>query len=72
MEAFILVMVSTIGVCFLVEIILSRPTSRGSRAGSCPPCRTATASITRSHPSGATVMPHNLYLHLALVSRGRS
>lgn len=65
-EAFILTLVATIGICFLLEMVLAKPDVAGIVSGFVP-------SIT--HESlyvaigilGATVMPHNLYLHSALV-----
>ena len=67
MEAFILVMVSTIGVCFLVEIILSRPDLPGIARGFLPSLPDRDALYYAIGILGATVMPHNLYLHSALV-----
>jgi manganese transport protein len=67
MEAFILVMVSTIGVCFLVEIILSRPDLPGIARGFLPSLPDRDALYYAIGILGATVMPHNLYLHSSLV-----
>ena len=67
MEAFILVMVSTIGVCFLVEIIISRPDLPGIARGFLPSLPDRDALYYAIGILGATVMPHNLYLHSALV-----
>ena len=66
MEAFIVMLVATIGSCFFIEIYLAKPDWGGIASGFVP----------HLHPSalyvaigmiGATVMPHNLYLHSSLV-----
>jgi manganese transport protein len=70
MEAFILTLVSIIGACFIIEIFLSKPSVAGIASGFVP-----TSEIFHNHAMlfvaigilGATVMPHNLYLHSALV-----
>ncbi len=67
MEAFILVMVATIGGCFLVEIVISRPDFSGIARGFVPGLPDADALYFAIGILGATVMPHNLYLHSALV-----
>jgi len=67
MEAFILVMVSTIGVCFLIEIVISRPDLPGIARGFLPSLPDRDALYYAIGILGATVMPHNLYLHSALV-----
>ncbi len=74
LEAFVIVLVATIGVCFGVELLLARPEMARVAAGLVP----TTQIIT--NPAmlyiaigilGATVMPHNLYLHSALVQTRR-
>ena len=67
MEAFILVMVGTIGACFLVEIVISRPDLPGIARGFFPTLPDADALYFAIGILGATVMPHNLYLHSSLV-----
>jgi manganese transport protein len=70
MEAVILALVATIGVCFVVQIYLARPDSGGVLRGlqpSLPPG----ALYVAIGILGATVMPHNLYLHSALVQTRR-
>lgn len=66
MEAFILVLVATIGLCFLLEIVLAKPdlvaAAHGLRPSLPPGSLLVAIGIL-----GATVMPHNLYLHSALV-----
>ena len=70
MEAVILALVATIGGCFLIQIFLARPDAAGMLAGlrpSLPPG----ALFVAIGILGATVMPHNLYLHSALVQTRR-
>ncbi len=67
MEAFILVLVSTIGMCFLLEIVLSRPDMPQLARGFVPSLPDRDALYYAIGILGATVMPHNLYLHSSLV-----
>jgi len=71
MEAFILVLVATIGACFLLEIVLSRPDVPGIARGFLPSLPDRDALYYAIGILGATVMPHNLYLHSALVQSRR-
>ncbi len=69
-EAVILALVATIGACFLIQIVLARPEFGGIVAGlrpSLPPG----SLVVAIGILGATVMPHNLYLHSALVQSRR-
>jgi manganese transport protein len=69
-EAFVVVLILTIGSCFLLEVWFSRPDFPALLRGFIP--RT---DIIRNHDMlyvaigilGATVMPHNLYLHSSIV-----
>jgi len=69
-EALVITLVGTIGVCFLFEILRSRPDAGDVARGFLP-----TAEILRNPGMlyvaigilGATVMPHNLYLHSSIV-----
>jgi len=67
MEAFILVLVGTIGACFLLEIFISRPDAVGIARGFVPSLPDGDALYYAIGILGATVMPHNLYLHSSLV-----
>jgi manganese transport protein len=67
MEAFILALVATIGVCFAFEMILSQPDFVGIAGGFVPVTLNGEALYIAIGIIGATVMPHNLYLHSALV-----
>ncbi|MEW6509756.1 MAG: Nramp family divalent metal transporter [Bacteroidota bacterium] len=66
MEAFILMFVGTIGVCFSIEIFLSEPSWPDIARGFVPHLTPASLYVAVGI-LGATVMPHNLYLHSALV-----
>jgi manganese transport protein len=67
MEAFILTLVATIGACFLIEIFLCRPAVAAVAGGFIPGRLTTEELFVAIGILGATVMPHNLYLHSALV-----
>jgi manganese transport protein len=77
MEAFILSLVSIIGVCFLIQIFLSQPDWGAVGRGFWPTLprsedgTTTAALYIAIGILGATVMPHNLYLHSALVQTRR-
>jgi manganese transport protein len=70
LEAFVIALVATIGLCFAVELLMARPAMAAIFQGLVP-----RAEIV-SNPAmlyiaigilGATVMPHNLYLHSSIV-----
>jgi manganese transport protein len=65
-EAFILSLITVIGLCFFVELALARP-DWGAVAGGFAPQLPPGALLVAIGIIGATVMPHNLYLHSALV-----
>ncbi len=67
MEAFIIMLVSTIGFCFAAEIVFSGPEWKGILSGFIPSLPGNEALYIALGMLGATVMPHNLYLHSALV-----
>jgi manganese transport protein len=67
MEAFIITLVAIIGVSFLTEIILAKPNLAEVATGFIPIIPNETALYIAIGIIGATVMPHNLYLHSALV-----
>jgi manganese transport protein len=70
-EALILVLVATIGICYYVEIFVLPQTSPSFRemghALLSPGFRQEGMIVVAIGIIGATVMPHNLYLHSALV-----
>jgi manganese transport protein len=87
MEAFIIVLVATIGACFGIEILLSKPDFLAIAVHFLPRGEDGSVSFFSFTPGGglsvlglhdeslyiaigilgATVMPHNLYLHSSLV-----
>jgi manganese transport protein len=67
LEAVVIALVGTIGVAFLIEIFLAQPDWGGLLRGFIPSIPDATALYIATGILGATVMPHNLYLHSALV-----
>jgi manganese transport protein len=67
MEAFIISLVLIIGASFLVEIILAKPQLGAVVKGFLPGALNNEALYIAVGIIGATVMPHNLYLHSALV-----
>lgn len=67
MEAFIICLVGIIGFSFLIEIILAKPDLGEVATGFVPVIPNETALYIAIGIIGATVMPHNLYLHSALV-----
>jgi NRAMP (natural resistance-associated macrophage protein) metal ion transporters len=67
MEAFVLGLIAVIGGCFFIEILLSKPVFSEVAAGLIPRLRGPEALYLAIGILGATVMPHNLYLHSALV-----
>ncbi len=73
-EAIMLGLIATIGMCYAVEIVLVGPNWSGVAAGFVP----RLASVQEPHALvlaigilGATVMPHNLYLHSSIVQTRR-
>jgi manganese transport protein len=67
MEAFIIGLVAIIGLSFLTEIILAKPQLGEVVTGFVPHIPNNEALYIAIGIIGATVMPHNLYLHSALV-----
>ncbi len=66
-ELFILSLVFIIGACFAVELFFAQPNWTDLRAGFLPSMPDKGALYIAIGIIGATVMPHNLYLHSALV-----
>ena len=67
MEAFIIALVAIVGLSFLFEIILAGPEIGEVASGLVPYIPNDEALYIAIGIIGATVMPHNLYLHSALV-----
>jgi manganese transport protein len=66
-EAMTLALISVIGGCFLVEIFLAKPLWGEAARGFLPGLSGTDSLYVAIGMIGATVMPHNLYLHSALV-----
>ena len=67
MEAFIISLVAIIGISFLIQILIAKPDLSEVVVGFIPSIPSETALYIAIGIIGATVMPHNLYLHSALV-----
>lgn len=67
MEAFIVALISTIGFCFAIELFIAKPAIGEVMTGFIPTTLPPAALFVALGIIGATVMPHNLYLHSALV-----
>jgi manganese transport protein len=74
LEALVITLIATVGICFGFELFLSRPDMAGVLSGFVP-----SADIITDRQKlyiaigilGATVMPHNLYLHSSIVQTRR-
>jgi manganese transport protein len=70
LEALVIALIATVGLCFLFELLISKPEVGGVLRGFVP-----SFTILRNPEMlyiaiailGATVMPHNLYLHSSIV-----
>jgi manganese transport protein len=68
LEAVVLVLVGTVAGCFLYEMIMARPDMSGVASGLFTPTMLRGESLVIALGIlGATVMPHNLYLHSSVV-----
>jgi len=67
MEAFIIALVAIIGFSFVFEMIFAKPELNKVILGLIPSIPNETALYIAIGIIGATVMPHNLYLHSSLV-----
>ncbi len=67
MEAFIIVLVAIIGFSFIFEMIFAQPEINKVMYGLIPSIPSEAALYIAIGIIGATVMPHNLYLHSSLV-----
>jgi len=67
MEAFIITLVAVIGVSFVCEMIFAQPDLGQMATGLIPSLPNEAALYIAIGIIGATVMPHNLYLHSSLV-----
>jgi len=70
LEAFVIALIATIGVCFAVELVMARPAMAEVLSGLVPTTQIVTNPVMLYIAIGilgATVMPHNLYLHSSIV-----
>src|SRR5947199_6634022 len=70
MEALVITLIATIGSCFAAELIFSKPSFVGVMLGFAPSPHIVTNQAMLYISIGiigATVMPHNLYLHSSIV-----
>jgi manganese transport protein len=67
LEAFILVLISIIGISFIAQMLIVKPDAAEVVKGFMPQSLSGNALYIAIGIIGATVMPHNLYLHSALV-----
>jgi manganese transport protein len=67
MEAFVIGLIAVVGGSFLIEILLAKPAVGDIASGFVPRLQGKEALYIAIGIIGATVMPHNLYLHSALV-----
>ncbi|MBL0744198.1 Nramp family divalent metal transporter [Chryseolinea lacunae] len=70
-ETFIIALVAIIGGAFLIEMILAKPSLPEMARGFVPSLPNDEALYIAIGIIGATVMPHNLYLHSSLVQTRR-
>jgi manganese transport protein len=74
LEALVIALVALVGLCFAVELVLLKPHWPSVAAGLIPrpgSLREGSQLLLAAGILGATVMPHNLYLHSALVQSRR-
>lgn len=70
MESFILALIATMAICFMTELWWAKPALGPIAAGLTPHLNGQSLYVAIAI-LGATVMPHNLYLHSALVQTRR-
>jgi manganese transport protein len=74
LEALVISLVALVGACFAVEMLLLRPDAASVLGGLVPrmdSLRNSSQLYLAAGILGATVMPHNLYLHSSLVQTRR-
>jgi len=70
LESLVIVLVATIGACFAIELVMAQPAMGALMAGLVPQSQVITDPAMLYIAIGilgATVMPHNLYLHSSIV-----
>jgi manganese transport protein len=74
LEALVITLIATVGLCFLFEMILARPNMADVAKGFLPVTKIISDRemlYIAISILGATVMPHNLYLHSSIVQTRR-
>ena len=74
LEAFVIALITIVAGCFAVELVLAQPDLAAIARGLVPSTEIVTnpaALLIATGILGATVMPHNLYLHSAIVQTRR-
>ncbi|MEP7346170.1 MAG: Nramp family divalent metal transporter [Gemmatimonadaceae bacterium] len=74
LEALVIMLIATVGICFLFELLVSKPDMAGVMRGFIPDPEIVTNPAMLYIAIGilgATVMPHNLYLHSSIVQTRR-
>lgn len=74
LEAFVMALIALIGACFLIQVVASKPHVGALLAGMVPSLATVrdpAQLYVAVGIMGATIMPHNLYLHSALMRSRR-
>jgi manganese transport protein len=74
LEAFVIALIATIGICFAVELLMASPPIGEVLRGLVPTTQVVTNPMMLYIAIGilgATVMPHNLYLHSSIVQTRR-
>jgi len=74
LEAFVIALIASIGICFAVELAMARPALADVARGLVPTAEIVTNPVMLYIAIGilgATVMPHNLYLHSSIVQTRR-
>jgi manganese transport protein len=74
LEAFVIALIASIGICFAVELAMARPAIAEVARGLVPTAEIVTNPVMLYIAIGilgATVMPHNLYLHSSIVQTRR-
>jgi manganese transport protein len=74
LEAFVIALIASIGICFAVELAMARPALAEVARGLVPTTEIVTNPMMLYIAIGilgATVMPHNLYLHSSIVQTRR-
>ena len=72
LEAVIVTLITTMGICYVIEMVLAHPQFSGVIHGLVTPKINNSSIYIALGILGATVMPHNLYLHSSLVKSRRT